>query len=226
MMDAGRWQIAAAIGLILVVGFARLAREARRLVARQEEVSEFFQTLHQYINSKGQDAASYSLLLERSPRVQELLGHFGMFASFRKPFAPAFRQYAVVLNMLPELRRSFQEDQHALAPRQEWVEYGSLLQESLLRAQGAAKDELKNVHSALVNPFVWFREGVRAVLLGPIALLLWLGVLPADSPYRVARSRVFRIVSGLVALISLVSSIIGIALGWREARALLSSLWN
>lgn len=226
MIGPERWQVGAAIGVVLIVGFVRLAREARRLVARQEEVSQFFQTLQQYIESKGQDGAAYSLLLERSPRIQELLGHYGVFASFRKPFAPAFRQYAIVLNMLPELRRSFQEDQQALAPRQEWVEYGSLLQESLLRGQGAAKDELKVIHSGLANPFIWFREGVRAVLLTPVAVLLWLGVLPADSPYRIARSRVFRVLSGIVALISLVSSMIGIALGWRDALALLRSLWN
>jgi len=226
-MNAGRWQIGAAVGLILIVGFLRLAREARRLVARQEEISEFFQTLRAYIESKGEDAAAYSLLLERSPRIQELLGRYGVFASFRKPFAPApFRHYAVVLNMLPELRRSFYEDRRGLVARGEWVEYGSLLQESLLRAQGAAKDELKIVHKGLANPFIWFREGVRAVLLAPVAVLLWLGVLPANSPYRVARSRVFRVLSGIVALLSLVSSLIGIALGWRAAGDLLRSLWN
>lgn len=224
MMSPERWQMGAAMGAVLIVGFLRLSREARRLVAQQQEVSEFFEMLQRYIDSKGRDAPAYTLLLERSPRIQELLGHYGVFASFRKPFAPgAFRQYAVVLNMLPELRRSFFEDQRGLVAREEWVEYGSILQESLLRSQGATKDDLKIVHKGLANPFIWFREGVRGLLLLPVSVLLWLGVLPAGSPYRVAKSRMFLVLSGIVALIGLVSSIIGIALGWRDAVTLLKS---
>ncbi len=65
----------------------------------------------------------------------------------------------------------------------------------------------------LRNPIVWFREGVAVILLLPVRLLRSLGLLSESGSASVARSALFRLVAGLVALIGLLASFIELVLG-------------
>jgi len=75
-----------ALATILVIGFGRIWAALLRLGREREEVDGFMQVFARYRDSRGEDLEAYGRLIERSFRVQELLGHVGIMAEFFAPF--------------------------------------------------------------------------------------------------------------------------------------------
>jgi hypothetical protein len=91
-----------------------------------------------------------------------------------------------------------------------------LIGETLGRYFGLSADLIRERQRELRNPLVWFREGVRALLLWPVQLLESLGLGSGSRTASLARSSAFQTISGAVAVISFVASVIEILLGWEQ----------
>ncbi|MBI3809356.1 MAG: hypothetical protein HY284_02715 [Nitrospirae bacterium] len=218
-----RLLISALFLLLLVVGFVRVVRRVRGIRGKKEFASEFLGRFREYFSSGGKDYEAYSWLVHRSPKMQTDLGSVGIMALYRPPFAQyGYRNYPIILNMLPELRREFADDfltHHSSLPN----EYGAAIQETLVRYLGVLDDEAVQQQLELRNPLVWLREGVRFMLLLPVLTLSWVGLISAQAVGRVSTNLLFKIVAGIVTLIGVVSGIMGIILGWEDFLKILKS---
>ena len=96
-------------------------------------------------------------------------------------------------------------------------DHGQLVGETLVRYMGWSADQIGNKRRELRNPVVWLREGVAALLLLPVWFLRSLGLLSPSRSGRLARSALFRLLTGVVALLGLLSALVTIILGWRLA---------
>lgn len=90
----------------------------------------------------------------------------------------------------------------------------TLLEEAIIRHIGSADDIIKEeLTRELKNPFIWLREGVRAIIAIPVSLLAWFGVITDSVADRIKTSILFKIFAGSIATIGFISAIVTIALG-------------
>jgi hypothetical protein len=190
-----------------------------RLVNERAEVDGYVQVFTRYMNSRGADSQAYGELIERSLRVQDLLGGVGIMAQYVAPFARySVPNYQIILNGVPAMHRDF----GVLTSGRS--DHGQLVGETLVRYMGWSADRIEEKQRELRNPVAWFREGVAALLLVPLWLLRSLGLLSGARSARVADSALFRLLTGLLALIGLVGSIFTIVLGWGAMTEAVSRL--
>lgn len=205
--------------VLLAVGLLRIWRALMRLVDERAEVDGYIQVFTRYVNSGGADRQAYGDLIERSLRVQDLLGGVGIMAHYLAPFGRySVPNYQIVLNGIPAMRRDFDVLTSGRG------DHGQLVGETLVRYMGWSADRIGEKRRELRNPIAWFRQGVAAVLLVPLWLLRSLGLLSGTRSDRVAASALFRLLTGLVALVGLVGSIVTIVLGWSAMKEVVSGL--
>jgi hypothetical protein len=205
------WAIGILFGISLY-GFVQIAIRFRLYTKKYEYGINFLENLRTYWESAGSDMETYGWMIYRSNRIQGDMGQHGIISQYRPPHQNyIITNYPIILNMLPELRRSLEDD---LLARRLAPEYANALQESLVRYLGSLEDKQKLSSSEMKNPIKWFREGVRNLMAVPLYIVGWLGVVSDRSVRRWTTSAGFKYLSGLVGLLGLVSGIMTIVLGW------------
>jgi len=153
--------------------------------------------------------------------MQNDMGSQGILSNYRPPYQNfMFKNYPIILNMIPELRAAFDDILLSKLAGQ----YSSALQESIVRHIGSIEDFLDRQRGELKNPIIWTREGVRSLAGIPANFLGWIGLISSSTAWRINSSLIFKIFSGALSLIGFVSAIITIALGWDQFLTLIDSI--
>jgi len=205
---------------LLTAGFARVWMALSQCLDERKEVETYIGVFTSYMQSRGADNQAYGALIERSLRIQELLGDVGVMALYVAPFGRhTVRNYPIILNAVPEMHREFGQSYSGQS------HHSHLVGETLVRFMGWSADQIGDKQRELRNPVVWFREGVATLLLLPVWLLRSLGLLSSSRSGRLAHSAVFRLLTGVVSLLGLLSALITIILGWRQTLDALHRTW-
>lgn len=208
---------------ILSLGLLSLVRCKSRICNEIGFSEEFLNKLTVYVESNGYDYEAYGWLTRRSSKMQEILGSYGVYASYRPPYAGfLFHDYPVIINMLPELRKTL--ECNILSRGDLARQYAVSLQETILRYIGVLEDRNNELFRCIRNPAAGFREGVRIIMALPLSILEWLGALSDKTVSEIISSRVFKLLAGFISLVSFVSAVIGIVLGWNQFLSILTGL--
>jgi hypothetical protein len=212
------------LGVIGVAGLGllRTVLYVRRLSREKDFLLEFGRHLKLFVESNGKEYAAYGWLTMHALKMQSAMGPLGVFQHYRGPGFTA-TNYQIVLNLVPEIRDDFVNGMYALVPQQTAAKVNTV-QDALMRYAGMLDELATDGMKELKNPLIWLREGVQALLIAPFALLRSLGLLPDRAQARIARSPLFRILSGTIVLVGLLGSIITIAIGWKQFHAILQRL--
>jgi hypothetical protein len=195
------------------IGWVYLFRQAGRIIERESFANEFLQKFRQYVNSRGQDGEAYGTMIYHSAKMQRELGSLGVMVKYKPPFANYFiNDYPVILNMLPELHRTTGDDLMGNTA----LSYAQTLEEVLIRHLGIINEQRETIRKLLRNPLAAFREGVQLVLMLPLFLLHWLGVVASSTIRHWSSSVIIKFVAGTVSVVGFVSAIIGIVVGWSD----------
>lgn len=209
-----RLYIILAILFICILGLVRVIIRINRIIDMRSFAQSYFGKLKEYISSGGRDSESYSWLTQKSTVMQRQLGRSGIMAAYRPPFANfQYQNYPILLNMLPDLRNSL-ADSYALGRLAD--QYGATLQEVMIRHIGEVDEIETDQRKLLKNPFIWLREGIRALLSSPIYLLQWFGLISETATDRVVGNFIFRFISSFVVLVGFIGSVISIVVGWDQ----------
>jgi hypothetical protein len=209
-----------ALALVLSLGLFGLIR-GKTLVSEEIVFSEeFMHKLKAYVESSGRDYESYAWLTHRSSKMQKILGAYGVYPSYRPPYEDLlFLEYPVILNMLPKLRETLEDD--VLSRGDLAHQYAVSLQETILRYVGVLEDKESEFFKSIRNPVVWFREGIRIIAALPLSILEWLGALSDRTVSSLISSKAFRFLTAFISLVGFVSAVMGIVLGWNQFQAML-----
>jgi len=63
---------------------------------------------------------------------------------------------------------------------------------------------------------VWFREGFREILSVPIFILSWFGIISNRTVNSIKDSLIYKVISGLIALVTLISGVVTIVVGYDQ----------
>jgi hypothetical protein len=126
--------LAVGILTLLAVGAFRIWRALMRLLSERTEVESYIQVFTRYMNSSGADNQSYGELVERSVRVQHLLGSLGIMAQYVAPFGRySVPNYPIILNGVPAMHRDFGMLTSGRS------DHGQLVGETLVRYMGLVR---------------------------------------------------------------------------------------
>lgn len=194
-----------------VIEKINFAREYRNKFI--EFANKYFETHEPWIRSGDIDSELYVWLTMNVSKIQSYVGSFGIMS-----YRPAFQnyiinEYKIIVNTIPKFREGQIESTDA----------GSV-DDCLLRYIGHLEEYQKNTNQNLRNPIIWFREGFREILSIPIFILGWFGIISNRTLNSIKSSLIYKVISGLIALVTLVSGIVTIIVGYDQASKFISKI--
>ena len=214
---------------LLIIGFVSLRYRLFTIQQKIDFSGEYRKKFLLYCNSDGNDQEAYTWLILKSNRMQDEMGSQGIYSSFSPPGGRyTYKNYPIVLNMLPELRHYIEENRQSMGTifASTVNSYARMIDEALLRYLGSLEQRFSEATSSLKNPFIWFRAGVEQFLATPLIFLVWVGLMGSAAVWKVRGSHLFKILAGSVTIIGFISGLITIILGWNETVSLVQSTWN
>lgn len=164
--------------------------------------NKYFKTYDNWSRSGNFDRELYVWLTMNVNLMQEYLGSHGVM-EYIAPFQTyRISNYQIVINTIPKFRDGSVKD----------FDINSV-DDCLLRYIGYLEGIINKNKKNLKNPIIWFREGFREVLSIPIFILNWFGIISSRTVSSIKNSLIFKAISGLISLITLISSIVTIIVG-------------
>lgn len=205
--------------LISVIGLYSIVKKIYSLAKCYNFSGEFFDKLEIYIESNGRDNVSYSWLVSKSSKMQNYIGLFGIMQ-----YRPAYQNYIInnyqlIINGLSELRQYYESPYSYKLANQ----MAQTLQEALIRYIGTLEDSKEIYFAQLKNPIIWFREGIQIMIGLPFQVLVWFGIVSSVSMSKFTTNIIFKFLSGIIALLAFLGTVITIVLGWKEFKTIMLS---
>lgn len=156
--------------------------------------------------------------------IQAELGDDGVIAEFLDPLKNVRgKNYQLLVNTLPEMKLfSLQLDNIII--RQRLQQLFDLCDDAMIKHLGALERMIENESKKLWNPFACLSNGVRWLIGLPLDILCWMGIISEHKNSTLQSKSVFKWVGHIVSLVGLISSIMGIILGWDEFISLFTKL--
>ena len=193
-----------------VGGLVRLVIRCRSLVKKREFLIEYYNKFEKFVEdypNKEIDGEVYAWLTRNVTRIQRELGIHGVMEMYKKACSSCYlSNYAIIINTLPDIIRRTAHKNDILS-----------CFECMTRYLGVLEERTNLLVSQILNPLVWLREGVKLILLLPLIVLVWFGMIGLSSAETIERSPLVTTISGMVSFLGLVGALITIILGWKEA---------
>ena len=95
-----------------------------------------------------------------------------------------------------------------------------------LRKMGIIDEYRKNEIRRLFNPIYDLTSGIKAILGIPIDILFSVGLISSKSLSKVKDSVLFKLCSGIISILTFLSVIITIVIGWNQFIEIVKNLIN
>jgi hypothetical protein len=201
---------------VFIIGFVQVYNRNSRVVKKIDFAGEYrnkfiefsnkyFETYDRWSRAGDFDGQLYVWLTTKVSKIQGNLGSFGIM-DYIAPFQ-TYRDsnYQIITNTLPKFRDGQVHNFDA----------GSV-DDCLLRYIGYLEDYKKETEKDVKNPIVWFREGFKEIISIPLFILSSFGIISNRIVNSIKDSLIFKVISGLIALVTLVSGLVTIVVGYDQ----------
>lgn len=211
---------------IFIIGFIQVYNRHNRVVKKIEFADEYrykfvefsnkyFESYDRWSRSGNFDGEKYVWLTMNVSRIQNNLGTFGIM-DYIAPFQTyKVSNYQIVINTIPKFRDGSIQDFDV-----------NSVDDSLLRYIGYLNEYQKDTLRNLKKPLIWFREGFREILSIPIFILSWFGIINNRTLNSIKNSLIYKVISGLIALVTLISGIVTIVVGYDQTIEFINRILN
>jgi hypothetical protein len=181
-------------------------------------------TLTNFYNSRGVNRQEYIQLMKNANIIQSYLGNEG-YARVQMTFehdAPVYH-YSIIRDGIPQLYDYFTKGLNSQANQ-----IANHISGTLYSKIGSYENELSVCKDTLRNPFKLFLTGIQQTVLIPIYILSWIGLFGNETIKKISELFFLKLLSGILALIGIISSIMTIILGWDNFSQYIDKLifWN
>lgn len=198
------------IGVIVVIcsiGVTVLVKHqfanVKKIDFLQEYLNEFSLFANSYLENKNPSHKRYDWLIKNSDKAQTVLGTAGII-QYQAPFGRfSSSRYELLVNTIPKFTDGMGPSQADIA----------MVDTALRRALGIRQQRTDLALRELKNPIKWLTTGVGTLLLVPLELLKELGIVSSGLVSQVKTSGIFKFATGLLSLIGILETAIGIILG-------------
>ena len=190
--------IAILFGIALfIIGRILVSYKIKGIQEKIKSSDEFLARVKDYLNSLGKDQKTYSWLVQMSHQFQLEMGFYGVIPSFfHQPSRTSIRNYQIIINGIPELRRMF-DNQDYPSDKAALRDFGISLTESILRHRGELLSDLNVIEKSLKNPIVWLTQGISWVLMLLPSFFEQIGLLSEAKLNILEKSSLLKYISGI-----------------------------
>jgi hypothetical protein len=202
--------------ILFVLGLIEVYKRHSRVVSKIDFAAEYrnkfielankyFQDCDRYNRSGTLNNELYVWLTLNVSKIQSNVGTFGVMS-----YKPAFQNYIInnyqiIINTLPKFRDGQIQN----------FDVGSV-DDCLIRYIGYLEEYKKETGKNVKNPIVWFREGFKEIISIPLFILSSFGIFSRRTVDSIMDSVIFKILAGLIALVTLVSGLVTIVVGYDQ----------
>lgn len=218
--------IIACISFVLIVGFVKLFIRYRRIQDNFEFAHEYrnkfveFSNKYfekrsqwQWVQSEGFDGELYMWLTKNISKIQTTVGSFGIM-DYIAPFQTfKVSNYQIIINTIPKFRDGNIQEKEV-----------NSIDDCLIRYLGYTEDMGKSSQKNLKNPIVWFRVGFHEIISLPLFVLNWFGIFSGRTIDKVMDSVIYKVFTGIIALVAFASSIVTIIQGKEQTLEFINRL--
>lgn len=211
---------------VFIIGFVQVYNRNSRVVKKIDFAGEYrnkfiefsnkyFETYDRWSRAGDFDGQLYVWLTRNVSRIQGNLGSFGIM-DYIAPFQTyRVSNYQIIINTLPKFRAGQVQNFDA-----------GLVDDCLLRYIGYLEDYNKETEKDVKNPIVCFREGFKVIISIPLFIISSFGIFSRRTVDNIMDSFIFKIFAGFTALVTLVSGLVTIVVGYDQTVKFIFGLIN
>lgn len=207
----------AAFILLAMFGFFVMKRKNSDLRAEVRFADNFMERVNYFIKSEGKDKESYKWLLQRSARMQDMMGRHGKMDYKMPGEGYSVKDDDIVLSFIPQLNKEFKHTQKSTTAGQKRISfYVKALRKHLARSAGDKKQELDLAKDKIKRPYHWIEMGLRQLLALPAYAVAATGAMTFTAARRLRESLPLKMLSLLLILIIIAANVVIIFIGWNN----------
>lgn len=212
------WWVVSSLIIIFISGLVITIRGIKSLVKEHDFIFEyrnkFVELANLYHQRSPINQELYRWLISKSIKAQNTLGLFGKIHYMGSYYRPInIPNYEVISNTLPQVRTGAVREDDLM-----------LCDDLMMRYIGRQEDLIEQAQKNLKNPFIWFQLGVQFYLAFPLHLLNWFGIISARWVNSALSNWLFKFVSGIIGLVTFISGLVTIIVGWDKSLELFKKL--
>jgi hypothetical protein len=203
--------------LVVIIGLLDTYIRYVKLKDAVDTLSRFAREFMDWCDQGFEDRAHYMTIVSQSPKIQRMMGTWGL-VEYQKPLSKQIqRQWPVILNAIPIVN---QYSNNGMGSGIADIHI-NLVNEALARASGDLTSRMEDVKSSAFNPLLMFRSGMDFILSQPMVILKELGLISRGAFDRITQSLMFRAVG-----LALATVIFVLALGTPARFERLMATWS
>ena len=201
--------------LIFLIGFIQLFRAQSNTIKKHEFANKYFEQYDRFSKSGNLDSELYVWLTKNVSKIQSSVGNFGVMS-----YKPAFQNYMInnyqlIINTIPKFREGQVENFDVTS-----------VDDCLLRNIGHIEERSVETLKNLKNPIIWFRVGFQEIISIPLFVLNWFGIFNKRTVNGIMESTFYKILTGIIALITLLSGIVTIIQGKEKTIEFINNIFG
>jgi len=209
---------------ILIIGFRVVYRKHKKTLDSYDFAfnyrnkfiecsNKYFKNHDRWSQSGELDNELYVWLTKNVNKVQRDLGSFGIM-DYMAPFQRYHvENYQIIVNTIPKFRNGQIQEFDVTS-----------VDDCLLRYIGYQEERIEENRKNLKNPFVWFRIGFQEIISIPLYIFNWFGIFSKRTVNSIMDSVIYKIFTGIIALVTLTSSIVSIIQGKEKTIELINKI--
>lgn len=189
-----------------VVNIRSHSNDYNFLVEYREKFSKFIDDL---LNKGKYNNKDYEWLMSNSDKIQILLGNTGIIAY--KDISGFYPNIQIVLNFMNEIMSLVSKG--LIETESEKIIWCN---NAFLRKMGIYDEYIKKEIKKTLNPLYDLASGIRVILGVPLDILCSIGLISSKNIAKIKESKLFKILGGIISLLTFLSTIMSIVLGWND----------
>jgi len=203
--------------IALITGYNALKKDHKASFEEREFGVKYYDSFIEVLDSRSKgriNQKKLTWLKTQADKIQGNLGDAGLMV-YRNPIqGMIYNNYPVVINEIPKLDENYLDP---FTPKS--------LDNILLRNIGLLNRNLEATEKNLKNKSKWLSVGIVKIFSIPLSILEAFNIIGTSRAQQVAKSPVYRVLSGIVvlsiAIISILGNVVTIIQGYEPSKQLL-----
>lgn len=200
------------VGLVItgfianVINIRTCSNNYNFLVEYRDKFSKFISDL---LNKNKYSNKDYEWLMSNSDKVQIILGDAGIISY--KDISGYYPNYQIVINFMNEVMSLFSKG--LIGTESEKITW---CHNAFLRKMGIYDEYIKKEIKRTFNPLYDLTSGIKVILGIPLDILYSIGLISSKNLTKIKDNVLFKILGGIISLLTFLSTIMSIVLGWND----------
>lgn len=200
------------VGLVItgfianVINIRTCSNNYNFLVEYRDKFSKFISDL---LNKNKYSNKDYEWLMSNSDKVQIILGDAGIISY--KDISGYYPNYQIVINFMNEVMSLFSKG--LIGTESEKITW---CHNAFLRKMGIYDEYVKKEIKRTFNPLYDLTSGIKVILGIPLDILYSIGLISSKNLTKIKDNVLFKILGGIISLLTFLSTIMSIVLGWND----------